>query len=684
VRDRFRDLKDRFRTTALVVGVVVMVALRPAPSAAQDAAAPPPKAPDPTPPAPAAEALPPVTQLAAQSEERPVGTYPVTRFTIEYAQPHSSLPDPDAVLQNIELSLVETDYGYRSPSPGDEGRATTIPLILLPELRKNLLHATAIQQVSRAIVAEYLKRGFLGISVTPHPQDISPQAVDLRPEDRTTFRMVVRIAKVAELRTIASGDRLKDQEPINNPVHKRIVERAPLQTTAAAEAAQAAGEEDPAKEALMRKDRLDAYVHRLNRHPGRHVNAAVSPSAAQPGDVAVDLHVHEFKPWYIYGQFSNTGTDQTDKWRERFGFVHNQLTNNDDIFSVDYTTAGFSAVHAFTGSYEAPFFGSERLRWRVGGLWSEFTASELGISGVEFEGEQWWGGADLIANVFQHNELFIDLLFGARYQRDELSGTGGLADGEEDFLVPRVGVQLQRQTLPSNTSILVQWEINALNVDREEMQGMGRDLGTGADDFTGEEHFSRLIWDASHSMYIEPVLWRNAWLDASTPESSTLAQELFFSFRGQWSDDRNILQFQRTAGGFFSVRGYDEAAMVGDTVLLTTVEYRFHLPRIFAIQPEPGTLFGQPFRAAPSQVYGMPDWDLIFRGFFDYGRTYSHGSDTAASQQTADLMSAGAGIEFSFKNNLNLRLDWGYVLEEIPGIADEGDNRFHFIATILY
>ena len=103
---------------------------------------------------------------------------------------------------------------------------------------------------------------------------------------------------------------------------------------------------------------------------------------------------------------------------------------------------------------------------------------------------------------------------------------------------------------------------------------------------------------------------------------STLAHELYFSFRGQWAlGYRLIPQFEQAAGGFYSVRGYPEAVTAGDTVFLATAEYRFHLARALGVAPNPTKIkvFGDPFRVLPEQPYQRPDWDCILRGFHRSG-----------------------------------------------------------------
>jgi len=65
------------------------------------------------------------------------------------------------------------------------------------------------------------------------------------------------------------------------------------------------------------------------------------------------------------------------------------------------------------------------------------------------------------------------------------------------------------------------------------------------------------------------------------------------------------------------------------------------------------------FRLAPQQVYGRPDWDLVFRGFVDVGKSIRNnpqlGSGTELNQF---LVGAGAGVELAFKGNLTVRVDW--------------------------
>jgi hemolysin activation/secretion protein len=73
---------------------------------------------------------------------------------------------------------------------------------------------------------------------------------------------------------------------------------------------------------------------------------------------------------------------------------------------------------------------------------------------------------------------------------------------------------------------------------------------------------------------------------------------------------------------------------------------------------------------------------LILKAFFDVGHTVNNNRKSFENDET--LIGTGVGIEFQFRRNLTLRLDWGFVLDEIEGVADTGDNRVHFVGTILF
>ncbi len=106
------------------------------------------------------------------------------------------------------------------------------------------------------------------------------------------------------------------------------------------------------------------------------------------------------------------------------------------------------------------------------------------------------------------------------------------------------------------------------------------------------------------------------------------------------------------------------------------------LPRAFGFEENPAELFNAPFRIVPQQPFGSTDWDLVFRGFVDVGRTIN--SDRLVFESDRTLVGAGIGIEFAFKTNVNVRVDWGVALEEIEGVVSSGSSQVHIITSIFF
>lgn len=596
-------------------------------------------------------------------------TFLVSAFVLRYAQDHPQLPAIDDLLSR-QVRLAWRDGGYVEYTPGEEEAFVTIgDVAIKPPAR---FSSRALLTVARAVVDEINRYGIIGVTVSPSdaefaaPEDGDPEwGKDVRRPGRNAVTLIIRTGVVTELRTIALGERFPGPDRIDNPAHGHIKRNAPVQVYE---------QDDPIRRDLLRRDLIERYVFRLNRHPGRRVDIAVS-AAQQPGGIALDLLVNENKPWMIYGQFSNTGTESTNEWRQRFGFIHNQLTNRDDILSLDYITASFEDSHALIGSYDFPIF-EDWLRLKPYASWNDFTASDVGFANERFLGNGYTLGMEISANVYQHRELFVDLFAGTRFQYVEIDNQVVDVKGDDQFFIPNAGVRMERITDVSQTNLEFSFEFNLPGVagtDEDTLNRLGR--------INPDDDWLAFQWNFGQSLYLEPLLFSD-WGDPQSPRA-TLAHEVYVGFRGQYAFDyRLIPNFQQVIGGLYTVRGYPESVVAGDTVLVGNFEYRFHLPQALGLDPNPSELFGRSFRWKPQQPYGRADWDLILRGFVDVGRVIQSERETFESDET--LVGTGVGIEFAYRRNLSVRLDWGVALEELEGRVSQGSNRFHFVATLLY
>lgn len=587
-------------------------------------------------------------------------------------------------LHEVAIELVVTPEGLDVPATDQTGETFTVGQLCDGTTRT--LSIRAVERVCAAIFGVMNDRGLVGVLVAPDPERVDWQTREVFGEEEAELSLFIYVAVVGEVRTVASGDRIKESDRVNSTKHDAIRRKSPIKTV----------DEDPERAYISRQE-IDDYVLRLNRHPGRRVDVAIAPTASRDKAV-LDYLVSENKPITLYAQLSNTGTEDTDEWRERFGFSHTQLTGRDDILAVDYITAGFSEAHAVIASYDTPIFDSDRLRFRLYGNYSSFQASDVGLAGEQFSGESWTLGAELTYNFLQtrmpgraqDRALFLDAFAGARWQSISVTNEIAEVNGDDDVFLPRVGVRAESRNDVETfgASAAIEWSMpNVSGSDEEELEKLGR--------LNVDEEWVTFQFDVGYSFFLEPLINVTEWQKPRVPTPrgdakrfdpglSTLAHELAMGVRGQWAfDHRLIPNAEQVVGGLYTVRGYPESVVAGDSVIIGTLEYRFHVPRALSIQPEPSRVLGRDFRVRPQQQYGRPDWDLVLRAFVDAGHVVN--SDREDYEKDESLVGAGFGAELLLYQNVSVRMDWGMALDDVENQnVKAGSNRFHFVFTLLF
>ena len=605
---------------------------------------------------------------AAQRVDVEALTYPVTAFVIEYALDHPAHPSI-ASLEALPVELRVGSVGLLPPHPSTRNLA--FPLGQVPAGQR--FYTAGLRHLGNQIMETIRARGIDSVLVT-FPQIEVETGRDLRQLGDT--RLLVRIwtGRVESVSTVADGDRFGDADVdarTNRSEHAFIREGSPVRPGG--------------PDGLLRVRDVEDHASRLSRHPGRRVDALVRPGEL-PGAHRLEYHVAESKPWRVYAGVSNTGTEATTLLRQRFGFAHNQTTGHDDLLAVDYVTGNFDEVHGVVGLYDAPISRLSGVRLAVGGSYSHYDASELGVARVDAQGDQWEAGGRLFYQLFQHRELFVDVFAGATWRNvtldtDVVFGAAFDTEAEDDFLLPEAGLRLRRDTGISSAALDAWVDHNLASVagtDEDELIALGR--------IDPDESFTRLHWQGALSIYLEPALRWRRWVDPSTPASSTLAHELLISSKGQYSfGDRLVPQLQEIAGGLYSVRGYDQSVVGGDTVLIGSAEYRIHLPRLLLpsedAAPELPVLGKLQIR--PEHVYALPDWDFIVKAFVDAARVRDEDRRDFESDQT--LLAVGLGAELHFMKHLAARVDVGWPQRKLEDENEDIDRpEIHAAITVLY
>jgi len=602
--------------------------------------------------------------VAAEQDGR---AHPIDSVAFVYTRPTPGAPNIAQLLEST-LRLGITESGFVAPRDGVP--TATFTLAELPGLPVRSFHDSALPLIAPAVVQRLQNLGLIGVYVEPDPAEFVVEngvIVDRRPPGQNSLTLRVTLGVVTDVRTIGLGDRLPEDQGVDAPQHARIRERSPVQPESSAEGATS----------LVRRDLIDDYIFWLNRHPGRRVDVAVAPTGTEPGAVTLDYLVTENRPWLLYAQLSNTGTEATTDWRERFGFTHNQVTNNDDTFTIDYLTGNFEDVHALAASYEAPLSKDGRVRWRAFGSWYTYTASDVGLPNADFDGDGWTAGGEIIWNVYQDRDFFIDFIAGLRYEWVSTDNVLASINGEEPFLIPSGSLRFTRARETDLIYALLTIEGNSdaiAGTDPDTIDELGR--------FDADASWVVFKWDAVWSFYLEPLFREDQF------EPTSLAHEIYLSTKGQYAFDyRLVPTAQDVVGGLYSVRGYPQSVIAGDSAFVGTAEYRYHVAGGLQPTAQPGEFFGSPFRFQPQYLSGPTDWDLILRAFVDVGRvTYS---DRQPFESDETLVGAGIGAEIRFKRNINVRVDWGFALKDLPDPAggnevDAGDQEVHFVLTLVF
>jgi hemolysin activation/secretion protein len=125
---------------------------------------------------------------------------------------------------------------------------------------------------------------------------------------------------------------------------------------------------------------------------------------------------------------------------------------------------------------------------------------------------------------------------------------------------------------------------------------------------------------------------------------------------GQLTADRLVATEQLSAGGYATVRGYDERVANGDVGIIVNNEI-YAPPISFGL----GRHMGYSEKAGVSYD-GTGSDQLQFLGFIDYG--YISSVDHIKSYDPSDLSlsSVGVGMRFKFRTNLSLRVDYGFQI----------------------
>lgn len=577
-------------------------------------------------------------------------TYPVSQIHFQYDQTH---PKGISVEKLEEITIPLYRRGDVFYATGSKQELFPLTIESMNRADKPLqFDQSALEQIVRKIHQYFISRKLNWTVVYIPGNEIGKTGEDLRSNTDLTIVISTPLIQDATVRFIGSD---------HPKLSKKILDKLPASLP------------DPSSGYpgdFINSSLLNNYLHSLNRHPERTVDLEIGPTNV-PGEVALDFVVTEKRPWHFYANINNNVPKPFARWQESIGFIHTQLTGNDDIFKINASSDSCDKFYSVEASYEAPLGRSLNNRWSIYGNFNRFLSAEFALPQNLFVGTQAIFNAEFISTVAQWGKLFLDVVADLQYRHIHNKGHFFFSSATKNFLLPSIGlkcIQLKRET-KLIASVSAQSTISSLFWDvRKHLDNLGRlDLSP---------NWGIVQAGLYGSFYLESLFQKKS-------KVRHLANEIVFV--GQFQNafnQRLIPELEGILGGLYTIRGYPQSTISGDNLYMGSLEYRFHLPAALKINPNACVkIFGKPLRWAPGRPKGETDWDFIVRAFYDVGETTIN--QRKEFEHNRFIMGAGLGAELVVWSNIFIRGDWGRALRSANGISARND-QFYFSSTLLF
>ncbi len=594
----------------------------------------------------------------------------VKTIELEYS---STSPDGVPSIEELKKSRINPFNGINTLKNGT-AKVITLPLSL-SEIGLNgpvCLDITMIKHIQDALVEALNQKGFGAIAVMPATGQIDPVLKqDLRGSTPDSPQPLKLTIWVGALRTVNAQVENESQNKKTDRLAKRILEFSPVRGM------------DPNQSGYrvdaLKIDEISDYLYRLNRHPGRKVSASVNPTDT-PGMIDLEYQVTQNKPWLLYGQTSNTGTEHSGLWRNRMGFIHNQLTGHDDILSLDYLTSDFSDLHSFSINYDSLLPGTLDTRYQLNAARSTYQASDLGER-TDFEGTDTQIRGQLSWTFWQQDSIFLDSYIGLEWARHEVNNRLVNVSGLESIWTGQTGILLEKEQGTTRTYATVE-----LSWSMPEWSGAGQTGLTKLGRIRPDEQWLAGHYSVRHSLYLDSLFDPNTHNNEISGIQNRQRHELLFNIRGQLTRDRLIPQERMALGGLYSVRGYPQSMISGDSVVIVGSEYRYHLgyDKRNSLTRTNASRHMQ-YDRDWWQSLMVDNWDCALKLFCDAGKSWN--SSKTSYENNESLIGAGVGMDLWFNRQMNIRCDIGCPLTGVRGYkerVDPGDLAVHFVGTITF
>lgn len=399
---------------------------------------------------------------------------------------------------------------------------------------------------------------------------------------------------------------------------------------------------------VIRESDLTEDLNWINKHPTRQVDLIFSPGNNY-GETDVILRSEAYKELSAYIAYENSGTASLGESRAIFGasWTGPLFTGLDSILSYQFTTNFDSSISSING-HSGVF--SSYLPWR----------HQITLLGAHVTSEAVLPADD-------------DTVFNSGGVNNQLSGRYGIPlpsigklshelELGMDFKSSNSDLDFGGAQVFDTTTEIVQYslgynivapdQLGSWRVDAEVVSSPGDATNKNRDAaFEAQRAGSR-----ANYTYGRVVIERN--------QDLLNGWSILGRLQGQASN-RNLLASETLgAGGFDTVRGFEQRTVRGDSGVVGTVELR--TPTFY-----PSTFTG--FNNVQDGAIGLL--------FYDAGSLSS--KDPLPGEQDIALGSVGLGLRYQRESWFTLRVDYGFQVTE-DGFDDGNQGRWHVGARATF
>jgi hemolysin activation/secretion protein len=370
--------------------------------------------------------------------------------------------------------------------------------------------------------------------------------------------------------------------------------------------------------------KLSQAIKLANQHASKKVSLKFT-QGEESDTIDAILTVRDQKSHVFFVTLDNTGTEQTEELRTTLGYQHGNLFNRDHALTATLTTAPQdpASTTQIGLNYQIPLYDKGTS------LSILFSDSEIN-SGTVGEGISVSGKGSVLGFIYNNpipttGSFTHQWTAGVQYKLFENTISFGASDEQTDVLsLPvEVGYGFQNQNRGRSFSGGVRYAINIPG------------SGDGADDnYETSRPGAKNDWSVLRFNLGYDQLISEDWL-------------FHLGLSGQNSSDLLISGEQFGVGGVSSLRGFEERSVTGDSGNQLNFELRFP---------------------------PVTQYNLRFAALYDLASVEFNDGDST------DISSFGVGFRWSWKQNLNVSLDYGHILDgggPDSSINQDGDDKLH-------